>query len=218
MLLGWERVGLHRLGDRVYTFACSQCGSTFERTGNTAACVLSRQRRRGYVFCSKSCGMKFRHGYADGRRPTDFPSEYRSWCAMRQRCFNPNNESYARYGGRFDVPHPPEWTSFKTFLSDMGPKPSPRLELERVNNDLPYSKDNCIWANHHTQTRNRGGKRATRLYTYAGLTLCIKDWADLCGIAPASMQKRLNKGWPLERAFAEAGLPAVQLDSVVRGR
>ena len=88
----------------------------------------------------------------------------------------------------------------------MGPKSDPDLELERIDNDLPYSKENCTWADRYTQTRNRGGKRATRLYTFAGKTLCIKDWAVLCGITPQAMQKRLNKGWPLERAFAEAGL------------
>jgi len=82
--------------------------------------------------------------------------------------------------------------------------PSPGLELEREDNDLPYSKNNCIWASRHAQTRNRGGRRATRLYTFAGKTLCIKDWADLCGIRPQSMRKRLDGGWPVERAFAEA--------------
>jgi len=125
---------------------------------------------------------------------------------MKQRCLNPNNNAYHRYGGRFEQSMPPEWMSFPRFLADMGPKPAPGLELERVNNELPYSKDNCTWADRHAQTRNRGGRRATRLYTFAGQTLCIKDWADLCKIKPQSMQKRLNKGWPLERAFAEANL------------
>ena len=125
---------------------------------------------------------------------------------MKTRCLNPNHASFSRYGGRFEQPLPPEWLSFKNFLLDMGPKPRPGLELERIDNDLPYSKENCAWVDHHTQTRNRGGARATRLYSFAGKTLCIKDWADLCGIRPQSMQKRLNKGWPLERAFAEANL------------
>ncbi len=198
---------MRRLDTRVYRFTCHHCGATFERIGSAAASPRSRLRRRGYVFCSQSCGAKCLKGYADGERPADFPSEYSSWQAMRQRCTNPNTAVYHRYGGRFEVPCPPEWSSFSSFLRDMGPKPDRTLELERVNNDAPYSKENCVWADRHTQTRNRGGRRATRLYTYAGKTLCIKDWADLCGVAPQTMQKRLNKGWPLERAFAEAGLP-----------
>jgi len=188
------------------SFTCHYCRQSFTRSGNTAACMASRLRRRGYVFCSQSCGGKHRHGYEEGKRPTDFISEWHSWGAMKQRCSNPNLPSYHRYGGRFAQPYPPGWDSFKTFLADMGPKPAPDYELERINNDLPYSKENCIWADHYTQTRNRGGKRATRLYTFGGVTLCIKDWADRCKITPASMRKRLDKGWPLERAFKEAGL------------
>jgi hypothetical protein len=83
----------------------------------------------------------------------------------------------------------------------MGLKPDPKMELDRIDNDKNYCKENCRWATRKEQTRNRGGKRATRLYTYEGKTMCIKDWADYVGISPQSMQKRLNKGWPLERAF-----------------
>jgi hypothetical protein len=32
--------------------------------------------------------------------------------------------------------------------------------------------------------------------------MCIKDWADYVGIKPNSMRKRLDKGWPLDKAFA----------------
>ena len=66
-----------------------------------------------------------------------------------------------------------------------------------------YYKENCRWATHKEQTRNRGGKRATRLYTFDGKTMCIADWAREVGISPQSMQKRLNKNWPLEKAFAK---------------
>jgi hypothetical protein len=33
--------------------------------------------------------------------------------------------------------------------------------------------------------------------------MCIKDWAEYVGISNTSMQKRLNKGWPLEKAFSK---------------
>jgi len=194
------------MSDSLRNFTCHYCQQVFGRSGNAAACVASKLRRRGHVFCSKGCGSKHHHGYKEEKRPAHFPSEYGSWHAMKTRCTNKRCKAYPRYGGRFAQPYPPEWDSFKTFLADMGPKPAPGYELERINNDLPYSKENCIWADHYTQTRNRGGKRATRLYTFGGVTLCIKDWADRCKITPASMRKRLDKGWPLERAFKEVGL------------
>jgi len=72
------------------------------------------------------------------------------------------------------------------------------------------NKENCIWATRKEQTRNRGGGRATRLYTYDGKTMCIKDWAKEVGISNTSMQKAaLNKGWPLEKSlFKKRGMTA----------
>lgn len=119
---------------------------------------------------------------------------------MKNRCNNPNQQSYARYGGR-GIKYCESWEKFENFLADMGPKTDSKMELERIDNDKDYCKENCRWATRKEQTRNRGGKRATRLYTFNGKTQCIADWAKEVGIAPQSMQKRLNKGWPLEKAF-----------------
>lgn len=121
---------------------------------------------------------------------------------MKNRCDNPNHGSYQRYGGR-GIAYDPMWGDFLVFLRDMGEKPTPKHQLERKDNDKNYNKENCIWATREEQVRNRGGARATRLYTYNGKTMCIKDWAAEVGISPASMQKRLNNGWPLEKAFSK---------------
>ena len=119
---------------------------------------------------------------------------------MKERCNNPKHTAYLRYGGR-GITYDPSWNSFEKFLEDMGPKENPKLELERIDNEKNYYKENCCWITHKEQTRNRGGKRATRLYTFNEKTMCIADWAKEVGISPQSMQKRLNKNWPLERAF-----------------
>jgi len=145
------------------------------------------------VFCSKACAS-LEHGMYNN-------PEYGSWQAMKNRCNNPKFKHYYRYGGR-EITYDPSWENFLNFLKDMGEKPSPKHQLERIDNDKNYSKENCKWATRKEQTRNRGGKRATRLYTYDGKTMCIKDWADYVGISPSSMQKRLNNGWPLEKAFS----------------
>jgi hypothetical protein len=121
---------------------------------------------------------------------------------MKSRCNNLNHGSYARYGGR-GITYDPSWEIYTNFLADMGLKPNPKMELERIDNDKNYCKENCRWATHKEQTRNRGGKRATRLYTFNGKTQCIADWAKEVGISPQSMQKRLNNDWPLEKAFSK---------------
>ncbi len=177
------------------TFQCAQCRKTYTREGNTAAWHRKRLKEKGYTFCSKECGS-FKHGGHKNKTP-----EYGSWCAMKNRCNNKKHPSYKRYGGR-GITYDSSWQKFENFFADMGEKPDPKMELERIDNNKNYCKDNCRWATHKEQTRNRGGKRATRLYTFNGETLCIADWAKKIGISPQSMQKRLNKGWPLEKAFA----------------
>ena len=178
------------------TFQCACCGAFYQRSGNTAAWHRKRLRERGYVYCSKNCAS-FKHGANKNKTP-----EYGSWCAMKNRCNNPKHKAYARYGGR-GITCDITWEDFNTFLKDMGKKPDPKMELERIDNNKNYCKENCRWATHKEQTRNRGGKRATRLYNFDGKTMCIADWAKEVGISPQSMQKRLNNNWPLEKAFSK---------------
>ncbi len=121
---------------------------------------------------------------------------------MKSRCNNKGCTHYERYGGR-GITYEKSWNDFNKFLEDMGPKLDPKMELDRIDNDGNYCKENCRWSTRKEQTRNRGGKRATRLYTFDEKTMCIADWAKEVGISPQSMQKRLNNGWPLEKAFSK---------------
>ena len=177
-------------------FICSKCGQPFESKWPSS--VRSRLKKNGAIYCSKGC-YSIKHGAHS--KESAHNSEYRSWKAMKSRCNCNGNTHYARYGGR-GITYDSNWESFENFLADMGPKPEPKMELDRIDNDKNYTKENCRWATRKEQTRNRGGQRATRLYTYEGKTMCISDWAKEVGISAASMQKRLNKGWPLEIAFS----------------
>lgn len=81
-------------------------------------------------------------------------SEYNAWVSMRQRCTNPNCNSYRLYGGR-GIKICKEWGTFDGFMKDMGKKPSPRHSLDRIDVNGDYEPSNCRWATQLQQVLNR---------------------------------------------------------------
>lgn len=116
---------------------------------------------------------------------------------MVSRCTNPAATGFKNYGGR-GITVCDRWKCFESFFEDMGHPPDGQT-LDRKDNDLGYSKENCCWATRHEQANNN---RGNRLVTAFGETLNVRQWADRLGIKYVTLHARLTrKGWSPEKAL-----------------
>lgn len=84
-----------------------------------------------------------------------YKSEYKIYGAMKQRCYNPKNNRYYLYGGR-GIKVCDRWLeNFKNFFDDMGPRPSNRHSIDRIDSDGMYEPTNCRWATYSEQNKNK---------------------------------------------------------------
>ena len=101
--------------------------------------------------------------------------EYYTWQSLKDRCLNENNKQYVDYGAR-GITVCKEWQeSFTFFLNDMGRKPFPRAQIDRIENNKGYYKSNCRWT---TSTVNNRNSRQTKLSMDIARSI-RKDYATL---------------------------------------
>lgn len=157
--------------------------------------VVSKIAFRVVAGEAKRCVGK-NHNFSINHRP-----EYGAWDAMIRRCTEPNHSSFVNYGGRGIVVSD-DWLSFMNFFKDMGQRPN-NCELDRIDNDGPYSKNNCRWVSRSQNNRN---KRTNRLLTVFGETKCCADWLEDSRCAAQNkktLEKRLRLGWTDEEAVTK---------------
>lgn len=151
------------------------------------------------VACGCKRGPKVSHGHSgSGKNPTP---EYRIWRAMKQRCYNKNNDFYHCYGGR-GIKVCSRWrTSFENFLKDMGNRPIGKSLDRFPNKNGNYSPKNCRWADQKQQTNNT---RKNIIITHNGITMCQSDWNKKIGMGSSFMSIYRKQGkdmnWMLKRA------------------
>jgi hypothetical protein len=139
----------------------------------------------------QSCGCAHRenkvarHGHSRAGKETN---TYMIWKSMVQRCTNKNNKNYFRYGGR-GIFVCDEWRIFEKFLEDMGEVPEGK-SLDRSDNNLGYSKENCKWVNMQDQANN---KRNNHLISVDGVEKTMAQWAREIGVNLQTLSWRIHK-------------------------
>jgi len=136
--------------------------------------------------------MNLKHGLA--KTPI-----HRIWTDMRQRCSNPRHHAYKNYGGR-GVKVCERWNVFENFLADIGAnRPSRKYSLDRIDNNGPYSPENCRWASRTEQANNT---TKSRFLEWNGQRKTVSEWCRLIGIKQSTLNARLNYyGWSVEKSL-----------------
>ena len=142
---------------------------------------------RGYT---KSCGCLKRELLQNNRHKDR--RLYQVWQDMKQRCFNPRNKFYHRYGGR-GITVCSEWLEdydvFYNWAMQNGYQRG--LQIDRINGDGNYEPSNCRWATPKVNTDNRD---ATKMLTYNGKTQSLTDWSRETGVPLTTIRQRLSRG------------------------
>lgn len=157
------------------------------RTGMKRSC--------GCLHSEVTAARNTKHGAAKRGEVT---SEFAIWSGMISRCYDPKTTRYPQYGGR-GIAVCDEWrTDFAAFLAHVGPRPSSKHSIDRIDNDRGYEPGNVRWATMKEQCRNR---RNNHYITIGTETMALAAWLERMGMSEPSYRYRKSKGWTDEKVL-----------------
>lgn len=165
-----------------------RCDCGIEKVIQKAALVSGSQVSCGCAKRESLISKMTIHGMSGSRT-------HNAWREMWGRSRGYRKADFAHYRAR-GINVCEQWRSFDNFYADMGECPD-GLTLERVNNDLGYSRDNCRWATMHDQNRNR---RANRMVEIEGRTMCVMDWIKELNLGQSKVYNRIWRGMEPKQA------------------
>lgn len=118
---------------------------------------------------------------------------------MMNRCHNPKDKSFERYGAK-GIKVCKRWHNFENFLQDMGKFISNAptdISMDRIDNTGNYEPSNVRMATREEQANNT---KLNIFVKHDGLRLSVAEWAKRAGLKYYTLYKRLDYGWPFEIA------------------
>lgn len=145
-------------------------------------------------------GIKYnqKHGCCRREKAGGMSKEYRSWRQIAQRCDNPKHPQYHNYGGR-GIKMCQQWyRNFPLFFQHIGPAPSEKHQLDRIDNNGNYEPGNVRWSTPKENCRN---KSDNIVFEHNGTTCTLTEHCERAGIRAALINNRIHN---LGKSFAEA--------------
>lgn len=181
--------------DRGKSFVEVMCSCGTKKSITTGTVTRGIVRSCGCLNSEMSRARRLTHG--ESLAPL-----YKVWRSMISRCENPNVEAYEWYG-KVGITVCQRWrNSYEAFRDDMGHPPFKGASIDRIDGSKGYEPGNLKWSTYSEQMRN---KRTTNLVTHAGETMCMQDWAEKLGINRDTLDRRIAKGWSIEKALSTPG-------------
>ena len=118
---------------------------------------------------------------------------YTVWAGMKNRCTNPKEPAYAKYGGK-GIRVSEEWQDFKVFHTwayANGYKPH-KLSIDRINPDGDYEASNCRWATAQVQAENTSGLNANNTSGCIGVSYRKRNKKFVAAIGMFGKQKHIG--------------------------
>lgn len=133
---------------------------------------------------------------------------------MKRRCYNENSHDWPGYGGK-GIEMSPAWrASFRTFLEDMGPRPSKDHSIDRIDPTGSYCRENCRWA---TATEQSNNTCRNVVVEHDGRKQTVSEWARELGVDRGAIYRRLYQGATPPQALGLVAMPSLRKPVRPRG-
>jgi hypothetical protein len=128
---------------------------------------------------------------------------------MKARCKGTGGQNTVRYYAGRGIKYQESWEKFENFYDDMKDGYADNLQLDRIDPDGDYTKENCRWITAKENSRNR---RDNTIVTAGGETHVQAWWMEKYGLSNSgSLRKRLQRDygddWEIVHGHRQNWLP-----------
>lgn len=180
--------GVSKNGKKVWNCVCD-CG--VEKRILSGSLLSGRTKSCGCLSVDTSRENATIHNHC-------YENIYSIYKGIKSRCYNKNHKNYSTYGGRGVIMCDRWLNDVNLFILDMGPRPSTRHSVDRIDNNGNYEPSNCKWSTQKEQCNNNSRNHPI---TWNGITKNIGQWAELTGINRNTIRDRINAGLEPEQIF-----------------